>query len=100
MRLRQFSVFSILAIAPPLANLVMPLTPRWDDMRVKHSWNTVPSNWESLGPPPFNTTIELHFALKPHNETALIDALYEVSTPGGPKCVSSIASPSTMHSQQ
>ena len=92
MRLRQLSVFSILPIAPQLANLVMPLTPPWDDMRVKHEWNTVPSNWESLGPPPFNTTIDLHFALKPHHETALIDALYEVSTPGSPKYVFSNAS--------
>jgi hypothetical protein len=86
MGFRQRSVFSILAIAP-LANLVMSLTPPWDDMRVKHSWNTVPSSWESLGPPPFNTTIDLHFALIPHRETALIDALYEVSTPGSPECV-------------
>src|ERR1700761_6418483 len=92
MRLRQLSVFSILVIAPRFSNLVMLLTPPWDDMRVKHEWNTVPSNWESLGPPPFNTTIDLHFALEPHNETALIDALYEVSTPGSPKCVFSNAS--------
>ena len=100
MRLHQLSVFSILAIAPRFANLVMPLALSWDDMRVKHEWSTVPSNWESLGSPPFNTTIDLHFALNPHNETALIDALYEVSTPGSPKCVFSNASPSTMHSQQ
>jgi tripeptidyl-peptidase-1 len=96
MRLRHLSVFSILVIAP-LVNLVMPLTPPWDEMRVKHSWNTVPSNWESLGPPPFNTTIDLHFALIPHHETALIDALYEVSTPENPKCVFSKATPCTMH---
>ena len=85
MRLRQLSVFSILAIVPRLANLVLSFTPPWHDTRVKHSWNTVPSNWESLGTPPFNTTIDLHFALKPHHETDLIDALYEVSTPGSPK---------------
>ncbi|KAF8260350.1 subtilisin-like protein [Lactarius quietus] len=63
----------------------MPLVPRWDDIRVKHTWNTVPSNWEILGPPPSNTTIDLHIGLLPQSENALIDALYEVSTPGHSK---------------
>ncbi|KAF8256922.1 subtilisin-like protein [Lactarius quietus] len=62
-----------------------PLVPRWDDTRVKHTWHTVPSNWESLGPPSSNTTIDLHIALLPQYENALIDALYEVSTPSHPK---------------
>ncbi|KAF8267936.1 peptidase S8/S53 domain-containing protein [Lactarius quietus] len=57
----------------------------WDDIRVKHTWNTVPSNWEILGPPPSNTTIDLHIGLLPQSENALIDALYEVSTPGHSK---------------
>ncbi|KAF8258987.1 subtilisin-like protein [Lactarius quietus] len=38
-------------------------------------------NWESLGPPPVGTTINLHIFLKLHHENALIDALYEVSNP-------------------
>lgn len=50
-------------------------------MAVKHRWNTVPSNWERLSQPPADTTIDLYVALKPHNENALIDALYEVSDP-------------------
>ncbi|KAF8264835.1 subtilisin-like protein [Lactarius quietus] len=79
-------VLSIVVVAP-LANLAMPLVPRsnWHDVRVKHNWDTVPSNWESLGPPPSNATINLHIALQPQYENALIDALYEVSTPGHPK---------------
>ncbi|KAF8268102.1 subtilisin-like protein [Lactarius quietus] len=75
------SVFSVLAAA----SLAAPLVPRWDDIRVKHTWHTVPSNWESIGPPSSNTTIDLHIALLPQNENALIDALYEVSTPTHPK---------------
>ncbi|KAF8262826.1 peptidase S8/S53 domain-containing protein [Lactarius quietus] len=41
----------------------------------------------SLGAPPPNTTINLHIAPVPQYENALIDSLYEVSTPGDPKHV-------------
>ncbi|KAF8268764.1 subtilisin-like protein [Lactarius quietus] len=67
--------------AIPLAEFATPLAPRWGDIRLKHTWNTVPDNWESLGPPPSGTAIDLYIALKPHRESALIDALYEVSNP-------------------
>ncbi|KAH9052987.1 subtilisin-like protein [Lactarius deliciosus] len=33
-----------------------PFSPRWDDTGTKHSRNTVPKNWESLGRPPSGTT--------------------------------------------
>jgi tripeptidyl-peptidase-1 len=52
-----------------------------------HSWNTVPENWESLGPPPAGTTINLYVVLRPHGENVLIEALHEVSSPGNPKHV-------------
>ncbi|KAF8272433.1 peptidase S8/S53 domain-containing protein [Lactarius quietus] len=58
-----------------------PPSPPWGDKRVKHAWKTTPDNWESLGPPPAGTTIDLYIALKPHRESALIDALIEVSNP-------------------
>ncbi|KAH9062451.1 subtilisin-like protein [Lactarius vividus] len=54
-------------------------------MHIKHSWNAVPRNWESLGHPPSGTTIDLYMALKPQRENALVDALYEVSEPGHPR---------------
>ncbi|KAH8983112.1 subtilisin-like protein [Lactarius akahatsu] len=66
--------------ATPLANFATPLIP-WDDMRVKHTWSAVPANWETLGCPSAGTTIDLYIALNPHQEDALIDALYEVSDP-------------------
>ena len=77
------SIFWLTAL--PLAGLATSLAPPWDDVSVKHAWKTVPDNWESLGPPHSNITIDLYIALKPENENALIDALYEVSTPGNPK---------------
>ncbi|KAH9053333.1 hypothetical protein EDB87DRAFT_1835296 [Lactarius vividus] len=46
-------------------------------MRVKYAQNAVLKTWKCLGPPPAGTTIDLNIALKPHNENALIDALYE-----------------------
>ncbi|KAH9177562.1 hypothetical protein EDB89DRAFT_2064534 [Lactarius sanguifluus] len=44
------SVLSVLAVIL-LGSLAQPFSPRWDDMRIKHSWNAVPENWESLGNP-------------------------------------------------
>ena len=87
MRYYRLSLLSILAAVAPLADLVTPLPPHWDDMRVKHTWNSVPANWESLGHPPAGTTIDLHVALNPQHENALIDALHEVSDPKHPKHV-------------
>ncbi|KAH9063919.1 subtilisin-like protein [Lactarius vividus] len=84
MRCHQLSVISVLAVVP-FANIAKPLVPPWDDLRVKHTWSTVPPNWESLGHPSAGTTIDLHFALKPYHENALVDALYEVSDPKSPK---------------
>ncbi|KAH9003761.1 subtilisin-like protein [Lactarius hatsudake] len=78
------SVFFAVA-AVPLGCFATLLAPRWDNMRVKHAWEAVPENWESLGVPSAGTTINLHLALKPHREKALVTALYEVSSPGHSK---------------
>ena len=77
---RWLTVLYILSAAP-LAGLTTPPALIWSDVRVMHTWNTVPENWESLGPPPANTTIDLYIALKPDRENALTNALYEVSNP-------------------
>ncbi|KAH9060152.1 subtilisin-like protein [Lactarius vividus] len=58
-----------------------------NDTRVKHTWNAIPPNWEALGHPPAGTTIDLHVALKPHHENALVNALYSVSDPTSPRHV-------------
>ncbi|KAH9064565.1 subtilisin-like protein [Lactarius vividus] len=80
-----YHVLSFLTAAP-LADFVTPLAP-WGDMRVRHTWNAVPANWETLGCPSAGTTIDLYIALNPHQENALIDALYEVSDPKHPRHV-------------
>ena len=80
-------VLFFLAAVP--AVLMVPTTSHWGDMRIRHIWGVVPENWESLGPPPAGTTINLRIALKPHRETALIDTLREVSSPNHPRHVSS-----------
>ncbi|KAH9163946.1 subtilisin-like protein [Lactarius sanguifluus] len=76
MRYHLVSALSALA-ATLLASLAKPFSPRWDDMRIKHSWNAVPENWEGLGNPLSGTTIDLYIALKAHHENALIDTLYQ-----------------------
>ena len=86
MLLYCISVLSFLA-AVPLDSLAETLSPRWEDVHTKHSWNAVPTNWESLGCPPNDTMIDLYIVLKPHRENSLIDALYEVSSPGHPRHV-------------
>ncbi|KAH9064373.1 subtilisin-like protein [Lactarius vividus] len=75
-----FSVLAALS-TPLLCGFATPLASRWDGMKVKHAWDTVPKNWESLGHPSNQTTINLHLALKSHREDALVEALYEVSDP-------------------
>ncbi|KAH9011591.1 peptidase S8/S53 domain-containing protein [Lactarius pseudohatsudake] len=84
MRYHALAVLSILSAAP-FADLATSPLPLWGDISVKHTWNTVPPNWETLGPPPLGTTIDLYIALQPRRDSALIDALHEVSTPGHPK---------------
>ncbi|KAH8982958.1 subtilisin-like protein [Lactarius akahatsu] len=84
MRYHLISVLSIIATIH-LGSLSKPLSPHWDDMRIKHSWNAVPENWESLGCPLDGTTIDLYVALWPYRENALIDELYEVSNPDHPR---------------
>ena len=83
-----FSVLSVSVFAAIPLGLATPISPRWDDMRVKHLWESVPEKWESQGQPPVGTTIDLRIALKPHRENALTDALYEVSDPAHTRCVS------------
>ncbi|KAH8994287.1 subtilisin-like protein [Lactarius akahatsu] len=79
-------VLSTLA-AGLLGGLATPLklAPRWNETKVKHAWHTIPENWVDLGHPSAGTTIDLHLALKSHDENALIDALYEVSDPYHPR---------------
>jgi len=85
--MRYYWLYALsLLTAAPLTDIATPLVP-WDNMRMKHAWNTVPTNWESLGHPPTGTTIDLYIALRPCQESALIDALYEVSDPTHPRHV-------------
>ncbi|KAH9011594.1 subtilisin-like protein [Lactarius pseudohatsudake] len=84
MRFHPLSVLSVLAFGP-LNGLATSFASHWDDLRAKHTWNSVPENWNNLGHPPADTTIDLHIALKAKDENALIDALIEVSSPGHPK---------------
>ncbi len=96
MHYHWLSVLFVLTLAP-VAGLATPLAQLWDDRSVKHAWNAVPDNWESLGPPPPGTTIDLYVALQPQNENALIEALYAVSTPRHPKYVLFNTPPRTMY---
>ncbi|KAI9450960.1 subtilisin-like protein [Lactarius psammicola] len=97
MRCHHLSVLSVLAAAP-LANFATSLARPWDNIRIKHTWNAVPPDWDTLGHPPSSTTIDLHIVLKAHNESALIDTLHRVSDPKSSEHVLSNTLPRTLYS--
>ena len=78
------SAFSFLTAVLLLVGFATSTEP-WDDVLVKHTWHAVPAGWESLGHPSADTTIDLYIALKPVRESALIDALFEISNPRHPR---------------
>ena len=71
-----FALF-FLAVAP-LTDVATPAVP-WDDMTIKHTWNAIPVNWETLGHPSAGSTIHLHIVLEPYRENALSDAVSVIS---------------------
>ena len=75
--LSAFSLFT--AVLSPIA-FATSLEP-WYDMKVKHTWNSVPVNWENKRHPPDGALITPDNTLKPEKEIALVDALTEVSNP-------------------
>ena len=77
------TLFFLIALLANFATAVV----HWDEVLVKHTWNTVPANWESLGNATAGAVINLYIALKPGRESALIDALFEVSNPENTKHV-------------
>ena len=86
MHYHRLSVLSVLAAAllgSPATSLPTP----WGEMLEKHKWTQIPGNWITLGRPPDAATIDLHIALKAHRESALVDALQEVSEPRHPKYI-------------
>ncbi|KAF8258614.1 hypothetical protein EI94DRAFT_1752445 [Lactarius quietus] len=52
----------------------------WNDIRVKHAWDAVPTNWECQAA--HQPTLRMiYVAFKPHRENTLIEALYECRSP-------------------
>ena len=82
-----YELLLFFAASVPLTSLATPAL-HWGDMHVKHFWHSLPHKWEYLNTPSDNTTIDLRISLQPDNEGALIEALYQVSSPGHPKQVS------------
>lgn len=58
-----------------------PLSKRWNDLSLKHSWSEVPHGWEHYGPAPPKYTMDLRIGLKQGKLDELISSLYEVSDP-------------------
>ena len=78
----SFLIALLLARADFVAAVV-----NWDEIRVMHTWNAIPANWESLGNTTDGARINLHIEIQPNRESALIDTLFEVSNPTHPRHV-------------
>jgi tripeptidyl-peptidase-1 len=68
------AVFAQLCISKPLSK-------RWNDFSLKHSWNEVPRGWQHHGPAPPEYTMDLRIGLRQDKLDELISSLYEVSDP-------------------
>ena len=80
-------VLFLYILSAGLACHATPSPSPWNEMLIKHKWDTIPDNWASLGHPPNGTTINLHISLKANRENALIDAFRNVSNPRNSKHV-------------
>ena len=74
-----FFVIFFLAVVP-LTDFATSVAP-WDDMKIMHTWHDIPLNWETLGHPYAGSTTDLHIVLQPDRESALLDAVSEISNP-------------------
>ena len=95
--MQHFWLFLFFFLAPvPLTYVAMPVAP-WDDMKIMHTWNAIPVNWETLGHPSAGSPIDLHIVLDPDLDAALTDALSEISNPNHPRHVLLITNPPPVH---
>ena len=83
-RWHHFTLSFLIAVLP--AEFARAAVHR-DELLVKHTWNAVPANWESLGNTTARAMMNLRIALKPDRESALINAHFEVSNPKHPRHV-------------
>ncbi|KZP30476.1 subtilisin-like protein, partial [Athelia psychrophila] len=73
-------VFALVQVC--LAN---PVSKRWEDVSVRHSWTEVPQGWELQGAAPADHNMNLRIGLKQDKMDELIQQLYEVSDPAHSK---------------
>ena len=71
-----FVLFVLAAV--PLTDVATPVIP-WNDMKIKHTWNAIPVNWETLSHPSTGSTIHLHIVLETHRENAFSDTVPVIS---------------------
>jgi tripeptidyl-peptidase-1 len=75
----RFSASLILALTSIC--LASPLTKRWGDFEVKHSWADVPRGWTYHSPAAKDHVLHMSFALKQGNFGQLVEHLYQSSDP-------------------
>ncbi|KAG6888473.1 hypothetical protein C0995_008046 [Termitomyces sp. Mi166 len=78
-----WSVAIVVGLIP--FGIAKPLSRRWNDAAVKHSWVEIPRGWEYHSSAPADHKFSLRIALKQDNIDALIANLWETSDPSHPK---------------
>src|ERR1700732_5616174 len=73
--------WSILTLTLVRLCVSKPLSKRWDNLSVKHSWTEIPHGWEMHGHAPANHSMDMRIGLKQDKLDELISSLYEVSEP-------------------
>ncbi|KAG6857498.1 hypothetical protein H0H87_002123 [Tephrocybe sp. NHM501043] len=73
----------VLAVAQLSA--ATPLSKRWNDVAVKHSWADLPRGWEYHSSAPADHEFDMRIALKQAKIDALIANLWETSDPTHPR---------------
>ena len=71
-----YGLFFLAAVR--LTELAIPFVPS-DDVKIKHTWHAIPANWETLGHPYPGSAIDFNIVLQPDQESALIDAVSDIS---------------------
>ena len=91
--MQHFWIFVLFFLAAVTLTEVTTSVVPWNDMKIKHTWHDIPVHWETLGHPSAGSTIDLHIVLEPDRESALIEAVSEISDPKHSRHVLTIPPP-------
>ena len=76
----------LLAVFQSAVSKPLGLDKRWEEVKVKHEWTSVPKGWVEVGRPPADYSLKMNIGLKQDRFEELLGHLYEVSDPEHRRC--------------